>query len=161
MKTTSTRWYIVLISISLFFIAGCAPLKGSGKIWTEHKVTIRDLERDWKDYAVYYAGLSEENAAALMFDFKNDDRKLLGKRWTEVKDKKTLSMIIGWIQTYTRYGPSVWKILGPDNHLFGYVFAPQTPITMKVIDDHTLYVYDVESPLYEDGRDIDDVREPF
>ena len=161
MKTIDKRYFVVLIVLVAFLIPGCSMLKGSGKIWAEHKVTIRDLERDWNDYAVYYAGLSEKNAAALMFDFKNDDRKLLGKRWTEVKDKKTLSTIIGWIQTYTRYDPSVWKILGPNNHLFGYVFAPQTPITMKVIDDRTLYVYDVESPLYEDGRDIDDVREPF
>ncbi len=161
MKMTNKRYFVVLICLSLFFISGCALLKGSGKIWAERKVTIQDLEKNWNDYAVYYAGLSEENAAALMFDFRNDDRKLLGKAWTEVKDKKTLSKIIGWIQTYTRYDPSVWKILGPNDQLYGYVFAPRTHILMRVIDDHTLYVYDVKSPLYfEDGDDFDDVREP-
>jgi len=161
METISRRYFVVLIFLSLFFVFGCALHKGSGKLWAEHKVTIQDLEKNWKDFDVYYAGLSEKSAAALMFDPRNDNNRLLGKTWTEVKDKKTLSKIIGWIKTYTQYDPSVWRVLGPDGQLFGYIFAPRTHILMKVIDDHTLYVYDVESPLYyEGGPDFDDVREP-
>jgi hypothetical protein len=161
MKTINKRYLIVLILLSLSFISGCALTKGSGKIWAEPKVTIQDLERDWNDYTVYYAGLSEKTAAALMFDLKNDDNRLLGKAWTEVKDKKTLAKIVGLIQSYSQFDPSVWKILGPNDQLFGYIFAPRTQILMKVIDDHTLYVYDVESPLFFGGGDgHDDVHEP-
>jgi hypothetical protein len=161
MKTFNKRYLIALIFLSLFFIGGCASLRGSAGILAEHKVTIQDLEKNWTDFTVYYAGLSEKTAAALMFDPKNDNKTLLGKAWTQVKDKKTLSEIIGWIQTYIQYDPSVYRILGPDGQLFGYVFAPRTHILMKVIDDHTLYVYDVESPLYFDGGpDFGDVHEP-
>ena len=56
--------------------------------------------------------------------FINDDRTLTGEKWVKVEDKETLSELIGWMKSYTEYYPQIWRILGPNNEFFGYLFYP-------------------------------------
>ena len=104
--------------ISLFLIYGCSWLKSYGKIRVlsrhEEKVSLQELEKNWQDYTIYYAGLSVETAAGIMFDPKNDDKTLIGDKWIKVEDKETLFELLGWIRTYIQFDPRLWKILGPD-----------------------------------------------
>lgn len=135
-------------------VSGCAWLKGYGKVRlsTEYgdDMTIQKLQANWNHYNVYYAGMSTSNPAGIMFDPKNDGRELVGDRWVRVEDKETVSDIISWIKTYTRFHPRLHVILGPDNQLYGYVFYAwgHDYVVAKPIDDKTLYVYDLESPNY-------------
>jgi hypothetical protein len=139
---------IVLLSL----MSGCSWLKSYGKIRVlsrhEEKVTIQELEKNWQDYTIYYAGSSVGTAAGIMFDPKNDNRVLVGDRWIKIEDKETLSALIGLIRDYIQFDPRLWRILGPDGEFYGYMFFACGHVVIKVVDDRTMYVYDLESPLY-------------
>ena len=145
--------------ISLFLIYGCSWLKSYGKIRVlsrhEEKVSLQELEKNWQDYTIYYAGLSVGTAAGIMFDPKNDDKTLISDKWIKIEDKETLLELIGWIQTYIQFDPRLWKIVGPDEQFYGYLFCACNHVVIKSVDDTTMYVYDLESPLYtEDGPSL-------
>jgi len=142
--------------IALFLIYGCSWFKSYGKIRVlsrhEEKVSLQELEKNYQDYTIYYAGLSVDTAAAIMFDPKNDGKTLIGNKWTQIEDKETLLELIGWIQTYIKFDPRLWKIVGPDEQFYGYLFCACNHVVIKSVDDTTMYVYNLESPLYtEDG----------
>ena len=147
---------IGLVSLSL--MSGCSWLKSYGKVRVlsrhEQKVTIKGLKENWQDYTVYYAGLSVGTAAGVMFDARNDDKTLVGDRWTKVEDQQTLLELIGVIESYTHFYPRLHRILGPDDQSYGYLFFAWCHPVIKVVDDRTLYVCDLESPLYYDEVSI-------
>ena len=149
--------YVILIGVMIVFLfSGCASIiPGYGKLWPQpmrgERVAIEQLVENWEDYVIHYAGLNVGNPAGIMFDLKADDRTLTGEKWVKVEDKETLSELIGWMKSYTEYYPRIWRILGPNNEFFGYLFYPSyhmyaDNVVIKVIDDKTMYVYDVESP---------------
>ena len=118
----------------------------------EEKVTIQELKENWQDYTIYYAGLSVGTAAGIMLDPKNDEKTLVGDRWSKVEDQETLSELIGVIESYIQFHPRLHRILGPDGQFYGYLFFAWLhchPV-IKVVDDRTLYVYGLESPVYYD-----------
>ena len=140
----------------MLLFSGCASmLTGYGKLRPQpmrgERVAIEELEENWEEYVIHYAGISVGTPAGIMFDPKDDDRTLTGEKWIKVEDKETLSELIGWMKTYTELNPQIWRILGPNNEFFGYLFYPSyimhaDKVVIKVIDDKTMYVYDVESP---------------
>jgi len=139
-------------------MSGCSWLKNYGKVRVlsrhEQKVTIKGLKENWQDYTVYFAGLSVGTAAGVMFDARNDDKTLVGDRWTKVEDQETLLELIGVIESYTHFYPRLHRILGPDDQFYGYLFFAWCHPVIKVVDDRTLYVYDLESPVYYDEVSI-------
>ena len=142
----------------VFFISGCAMHTGYGKIrpqpWHGERVTIQELQKNWEDYTIHYAGLSLGTVAGIMFDPNNDNRTLTGEKWIKVEDQETLAELIGWMKAYVEYNPQVWRILGPDNEFYGYLYYPGYGNTavdhavVKVVDGTTMYMYDLESPIY-------------
>lgn len=149
--------YVTSIGVIIIFLfSGCASmLTGYGKLrpqpMTSESVTIEVLEKNWEDYVIHYAGISVGTPAGIMFDPTDDDRTLTGDKWIKVEDKEILSELIGWMKTYIEFNPQIWRILGPNNEFFGYLFYPSylmyaDTVVIKVIDDKTMYVYDVESP---------------
>ena len=155
--------YMTIIGVMIMFLfSGCASmLTGYGKLRPQpmrgEGVTIEELEENWEDYVIHYAGISVGTPAGIMFDPKDDDTTLTGDKWIKVEDKETLSELIGWMKTYTEFNPQVWRILGPHNEFFGYLFYPSyimyvERVVIKVIDDKTMYVYDVESPRLQTRR---------
>ena len=149
--------YSALIGVMVIFLfSGCASmLTGYGKLRPQpmrgEGVAIEELEENWEDYVIHYAGLSVGTPAGIMFDPRNDTNTLTGDKWIKVEDKVTLSQLIGWMKTYTEFNPQIWRILGSDKEFFGYLFYPSylmhaDKVVIKVIDDTTMYVYDVESP---------------
>lgn len=154
MKSKFITYSVIVILMMVSLVPSCAWLKGYGKVRlsTEYgdDMTIQKLQENRDDYHVYYAGTSINNPSAIMFDPINDGRELVGDRWTRVKDGKTVSEIISWIKTYTQFHPQLHVLLGPDNQLYGYIFyaGGYDYVVAKMIDDRTLYVYDLESPVY-------------
>lgn len=151
------RRYIPVFFIAglllVFLISGCALRTGYGKFRLQPRdgveVTVQYLLENWKDYTVYYAGSSIGNPGGIMFDPKGDNRTLTGDTWIKVEDRRTLSELIGWMKTYHEYNPQIWRILGPDDELYGYLYYPRTHRQLavtKVVDETTMYVYDLLSP---------------
>jgi len=156
MKSRIFLYTFIIVIVLAFLIYGCAQLKGYGKIRVlprhEEKVSLQELETNWQDYTIYYAGLSVDTAAAIMFDPKNDDKTLIGDNWIKIEDKETLSALIGWIKNYIQSDPRLWRIVGPDDQFYGYLFFAWGHVVIKSINDTTMYVYDVLSPLYIDDE---------
>ena len=153
----SKRVYMALIGVIIMLLfSGCASmLAGYGKLWPQpmrgEGVAVEQLVENWEDYVIHYAGLNVGNPAGIMFDPKDDGRTLTGEKWVKVEDKETLLELIGWMKSYTELYPQIWRILGPNNEFFGYLFYPSyrmyaDTVVFKAIDDKTMYVYDVESP---------------
>ena len=148
--------FIFLIALILY---GCSiSQKNSGKLRMIHKsqndVTIQNLIDKWDDYNIYYSdiydGYHPLAALGIMFDPKNNETTLVGDRWKKVKDQKDLIEMTKWIYSNTQYEPWLNEILGPDGRLYGYLYYSYGFVTLKVVDDKTMYVFNLEDP-YEEG----------
>ncbi len=112
-------------------------------------VTIQTLMENWQDFNVYYAGLGSNHPSAVMFDPKNDDRVITVDRWSKVESRELLADLIGSIQRQTgSYYPRLFEIRGPDGHLYGFIFTAWDVVSTRMIDDHTMFVFDIPLPPY-------------
>jgi len=140
--------YISLMFIAFVSIMGCLGTYGkiSKQTGTEDKMTLAELRENWDEYTLYYSGRWDSRPAAIMFDPKNDDKKLLGDRWHKIEDQETLSETISTIQRWY-YSDRVYIITGPDNQVFGYMYYPHwLYIPIKMVDERTLYVSTLPPP---------------
>ena len=157
--------YLALVAFVLMFImSGCL---GYGKIRSQSgygdDITIAKLKENWRDYTVYYAGYAVNNPSGIMFDPKNDDKKLLpSDRWTKIEDQETLAEVISWIKIQNSYNvyPRLYRILGPEDQLYGYLFSALSQLVTKVVDDKALWVYDLPEPNYNDDGNGHGIRTP-
>jgi len=139
---------VFVFLLSLWFgVAGCGSY---GKLRLQsgpgETMTIQQLEENWQKYNILCTGVEPNVPSAIIFDRKDDDREMIGERWWELKDYKTLSETIGWIEAQVPAGPyypRLWKILGPDDHLYGYMFTAWDHAVMTVGDDKTMRVLDL------------------
>ena len=122
-------------------------------------MTIEALEEFWEDYTVYFTGCCgglqplKGHPSAVMFDPKGDDKELVGERWLKVETKYRLNKLITAVQKSERfesYYPSLYRIIGPDDELYGYMFTSWRHVVMKPMDDKTWYVFDLEAPPHLD-----------
>ena len=142
-----TYWLAVLV-VMAFFISGCATFKNYGKIRPQPKaqMTIETLQEKWEDYLVSYSGISDNDPGAVMFDRKDDDRFLEGDWWSAVEDEPTLSRLIGIMKTWSTPRPKLFKILGPDDHVYGYLYSLRDTAVFKVIDAKGMYAFEIKPP---------------
>lgn len=152
----------LLIALGLsFLVSGCA---GYGKLKyaapSSSAVTIQDLEKQSQDYEVYYSG-RRDDPSAILFVRKGDDRSLVpSDRWSKVKDTKMVTGLMEALKSQPATGehyPRLWLVLGPDNHVYGYMFTAWNRAVLKVIDQKSLFVYDMPLPPYRAfiGRERD------
>ncbi|MFC1580629.1 hypothetical protein ACFL4N_06900 [Thermodesulfobacteriota bacterium] len=140
-----------LVGLLVFSWAGCAP-GGYGKLgMAAPEMTIGTLVKDWKDYNVSYAGVRVSLPNAILFDPKKDDKTItLHKYWAPVEDQETLGDLLSWINVFKWTGPpKLYKIMGPDNQVFGYLYALYNDAIIKVIDENTIWIDDM-TWRYED-----------
>ena len=82
--TIKKNLYIAIAIV--FFISGtfgCVPLNQYGKVgvgpWGEQRMTIEQLYEDQENYHVYYSGVHKGLLGGIMFDPKDDGRKLVDR----------------------------------------------------------------------------------
>ena len=152
----STFFLIALI------ISGCASWqKNYGMIRMIHKsqneVTIQDLIDKWDDYNIYYSdkyeGYNPRAALGVMFDPKNNETTLVGDRWKKVKTQEDLIKMTKWIYSNTQYEPWLNEILDPDGKFYGYLYYSYGFVILKVVDDKTMSVFNLEDPREEGDGD--------
>ena len=133
-----------LVVLSLFVLEGCSLDQKYGKLWVGGpgpNVTIRQLYENRENYDIYYAGPSIGSATAILFDPKNDDLKIeTHKYWARVKDADELSTLISFVGIRQ---PSLKKVLGPDDRLYGYIYTARAHVLIRVIDEKTIWIDDV------------------
>jgi hypothetical protein len=132
----------VLAILIVALVMGCSGTYGklSKQTGTEDKMTLAELRENWEEYTIYYSYRWDSRPSAIMFDPKNNDKKLGGDGWYKIEDQQTLSETISIIQQQYDYA-KVEIITGPDNQVFGYMYYPfYLNVPVKVVDERTLYV---------------------
>jgi len=104
-------------------------------------MTIDQLLKNWQDYNVSWTGVSEMNVNAILFDPKNDDGGFsLQHSWVRINDEANLSELMRWINVFRVEPPSLYRIVGPGDKTFGYLYMLSSSPVIKVVDDKTLYL---------------------
>lgn len=120
---------------------------GTGKLWIGSSYgenrTIKQLVENFSDYHVHYASETSAKTTAILFDPKDDDKKIvLHEFWTAVEDPETLDRALGFLVGDVS-SPNMYKVIGPDKQLYGYMYSLSSRVLIKKIDDHTLWVDDL------------------
>jgi hypothetical protein len=150
--------------VIIYIITGCS---GYGKLRLQSRygddVTMEKLKENLPEYTVYYAGYAVNNPSGIMFDPKNDNKTLTpSERWTKLDERESVIEVISWIkiQDSSYYYPRLYRILGPDDQFYGYLYSAWNHLLTKAVDGKTLWVYDLPAPPhYEDGPD-DEAKTP-
>jgi len=135
--------YLIIIGLLLFFSYGCA---GYGKItakpWGE-TVTVGELAKTSEKYDVSYSDQwPTAYPACFIFDPKDDGRTLIGDTWIRIEDPERIPELISWISSFSRSYPTVQRVFGPDDQLYGFLYCDSDYRTVaKVVDQNTMYVY--------------------
>ena len=160
METKKNIFLSVLLIVLI--ISGCVSWqKNYGKLKTmpngPNHLTIQNLIDKWDDYHIYssdqYAGPGFRSPLGIMFDPKNNDTMLVGDRWKKVSDQKTLTDMTKRISLATQREPWLNEILGPDGVLYGYLYYSYGVVTLKVVDEKKMYIFNLEEPANEGGDD--------
>lgn len=151
MKANRERAFRFLFVLVLFLPTACAGLQSHGKLRLQpqgkDRVTIEQLVEEWQGYDIHYAGINVNKPSAVLFDPKGDDRSLqVHPWWIKVNRKETLVEIIRWLEFDKHFEPLVWRVLGPDDRFFGYMFTAWTHALIRVVDENTLWVNDLSMP---------------
>ena len=141
--------YVSIMLIAFVSIMGCSGK--SGKIKTqsksESKITQQELIDNWSDYTIWL------KSAAVVFDPKNDDRKIVvGSHWGTVNDQQTWEGIVKANTTAEGNITPLWanysmtrvrEIRSPDGqYLFGYIIHQQGDlVSARPVDENTMRLY--------------------
>ncbi|MGE5839763.1 MAG: hypothetical protein ACM34H_07490 [Deltaproteobacteria bacterium] len=144
-----------MVRSSLFRLAGLAVLlaaafgcAGIVKLKPEERgagaTKIQELSSQWESYAISAAIWPGYNPVALLFDSRSDDGIVLAEGWTRVQTREELTSLIGGLQAgqFAR----LFQVLGPDGHLFGYLYAAVPGVQTQVVDSRTVRVYPIKPP---------------
>lgn len=151
----SAGLFLISLLSALLMMSGCSWYPGYGKLrivqGTKEGVSIGELMENWQEYTIFYAGLSVQNPSAVMFDPKNDDKTLVTEKWVEVKDQETLLALIHWLDADVQFYPKLYRIIGPHNQLFGFLYTAWDHVHMKLVDEKTLWIDDLPLPPIDYG----------
>jgi hypothetical protein len=135
---------MILAGILILGLAGgCAGGYGKMRVVDKDGMTVETLVNNWQNYDVHYYG-DGNRAIAVIFDPKTDGKTLkMGPRWDRMPDQSTLNRMVGYIRQEPFrgvYGPRLWRILGPEDSTYGYVYTVLTELLLEVIDEKTMLV---------------------
>ena len=136
---------ILVFALIALYCAACVPSDHYGRLVIDGPdMTIQQLFDRWQDYNVSYAGVEADIPNAILFDPKGDDKTItLHPYWSPVRDREELQDLLAGIWSFKLDPPRLYKIIGPNNLVFGYLYTLDTYAHIKVIDDNTLWIDDM------------------
>ena len=147
-------WRTSLYLLMICFVAtlvGCVdPAKyGRFKPVGRGDMTIEHLVKNWKDYDVHWAGVNVRLTNAILFDPKDNDLKFsLQQFWEPVDDEAELSEVIRWIKNFGGEPPSLYRVSGPGDKTFGYLYMLTSSPVIRVVDERTLSISNLSERGY-------------
>lgn len=135
--------------VPVLLVYGCS---GFGKLRLQSafddRVTLDDLITDSSDYDIYYWGYDLDNASGILFDPKGDAKMLkVGSGWEKIKGREAVETVVKWVDFPDfNYTPELYRVLGPDDALFGYLFTGWHHVALKATEPGVLHVYGLDEP---------------
>ncbi len=142
-KQLSSLFFIVFFLLAA--LAGCVDSGKYGKFRPAGRdMTIEHLVKHWEDYNVYWAGVSVRLTNAILFDPKEDDLTFSPQRfWDPVDTEAELSEVMRWINNFGAEPPSLYRVIGPGDRTFGYLYMLPTSPLIRVVDERTLAISNI------------------
>ena len=156
------KYIFLSVLLIALIMSGCVSWqKNYGRLKTmpdgPNQLTIQNLIDKWDDYHIYssdqYDGPGFRSPLGIMFDPKNNDTMLVGDRWKKVRDQKTLKDMTKRIFLATQREPWLNEILGPDGLVYGYLYYSYGVVTLKMVGEKKMYIFNLEEPRNEGGED--------
>jgi hypothetical protein len=153
MKSSKSLFFPALFLIITGLFSGCLSDYGTIRLAPgDPNATLQDLKDNWENYDILYAGLATDSPAALMFGPRADGKRLIGKKWMPVTDASVVDEIVGWLNSYVNFPPTLYEILSPQGVFFGYIYtSPTEQIVIKQIDPETLELDNIPLPPIDYG----------
>ena len=146
--------YASLMLILVLFATGCAGNYGifKRKTGNETKATKQKLIDNWSDYdilLVYYSLYNPPRLVAIIFDAKDDDKRILieedrrtvrvenQEMWAEIVNEHTTSdgeFVLIWGAWQDTDYTGVQEIWGPDNQLYGYTIYQENAVVLQRVE---------------------------
>ena len=157
-----TLKYVTIVLLAFAFISGCAGNYGTFKRKTgsEKKAIKQQLIDNWSDYdiwLIYHPGHKPSRLVAIIFDMKNDDKKILiqesNRRMVKVKDQQMWTEVVKehmtsdgefvliWGPWQNTASTGVQEIWGTDNQLYGYTIYQENAVALQrveLVDKNTI-----------------------
>jgi len=136
--------------ISLSLISGCTNFaKLRVQYGADTKAFLENIEANYEEYTIHALEWPEGEVSAIVFDPKADNKTIENDGWTEVTGQEQLSKLIARSDRliYRQF----FKIIGPNDHFYGYLLGGERYVWIQTIDDHTLKLINARwSPAKED-----------
>jgi len=133
---------LVSILIMLALVAGCAGAYVNMKVEDKGGMTAETLVNNWQNYNVYYLG-DFSIPYVVLFDPKDDGKTIkVADRWERVPSQADARRMVDMISTpgHGLNVPKLWKLLGPDDSVFGYIYTKATMLNTNMVDAQTMLV---------------------
>jgi len=159
MKMKKCFAVVPVLTALLLALSGCAIYTGArSQMVYGNRITVQGLVKDWQNFNAYFTGHGRGHPSAVLFEPKEDGRAVIADRWWKVEQYEILTDLIDSIQRQLPIGfyyPRLLELVGPDNIPYAYVFTSWDHVPVKLVDERTLFVYDMPLPPYLaiDGRD--------
>lgn len=139
-------------------LLGCALTFPGGRLETiprsDQRAMLEDLTKNWRLYDVYSDG-PVTSTSALVFDPKNDDRRLTGFQYVKVESRGHVQSAVNWIDSYVQYDPRLYRVFDEEGAFYGWVYiALHRPVPRRV-DEGLLMLPKYMSPLHWGGGEGD------
>ncbi len=147
-KRSIIFWGLALGALLLAW--GCAPTGVTVKpeFTDEQRATAERLLTHWNEYDIYAYQWGGQVPAALVFDVKNDNKRLkFGSNWTQITSEEQL---LGGLERAKLWKaqaiPRLSSIIGPDGKVWGYAMTGYGQIFANVADENTINILPPRDP---------------
>ena len=133
---------LVSIIITFALVAACAGTYDNLKPEEKGGMTVDALVNNYQNYNVYYLG-DFSIPYAVLFDPKDDGKTIkVGDRWSSVPSQQTARNQVAQISSTGRGVniPRLWKLVGSDGSVFGYVYTTAVQLNTSMVDSNTMMV---------------------
>jgi len=145
-----TKTYTVPAVTLLIFLFGCATTGVGGyeaMSPAQKRSMLEEIRTNWNDYHIYTCGPAG-TSSAVIFSPKGSDRRLIGDRCIELKDEESVDLAVHAVNSYHQYNPTLYTIKGAEGAFYGYVLIAYYRPRPSRVDERTLMLPNVMSPVY-------------
>jgi hypothetical protein len=143
-----SAFHHVMMPLLMFTMIGCGA--GIPQLRVESRKAemeiLQGLREGWDDYDVFYMSWPGNEPAGILFDPRQDGKRLVAGRWSKVPDQESLVRLIQAMKRQHQFQPRLYRIMGPEGDFFGFLYALRNDVGIRILDDTRIQVFEVKPP---------------